>query len=598
MSSDASPPSSPCGGCRQVMLEFAADPAAVHRDRREPAGRAPLLDARRADPVRLQRPRAAKPPAHARTRARVSDNSGPIKPRPALGHPRRETRRRASESACSHCSSGTGVERDVVPDHGARVPLLVRRRRRRRGGGGERRGVRRLRGHRAGVGGGGPPIAAPERLAEVSARSSRRRRARRGGGPACSGPRSGSARRRAWPAPRIGEQPLAAGRLGRGARGRRSLREQPRRARAKGVAVRALAARGAGAGARHAAPARGADRALARAAARSRRWASSCRWICSRSRERRRLFVAELAGRVVGVLGVIPIYARGGWFFEDFLRDPAAPNGTIELLVDARHARGRRRGGRGRDAGLAPLAGEVGPSCARRASWSRALRLRGAARVQGQARAAQLEPDLPVVPAGPKLGARAVARHAHGVARGGLLRLGLQTLRGPAVLIRPRGAARVWTCVLALPWAAPWFPSRSGSTAGSPSTRSAARCSASPAAGASRWPIIVASAVTADAAITLIEALAYNGGCGRAAPSTSPPSPSPCSPPPSRQSSCGTRESTARPETGASEYEAGASPRGRACLHMAAGAPSVGGNRHRNRPPHSRDTPSPRRFRR
>jgi hypothetical protein len=51
--------------------------------------------------------------------------------------------------------------------------------------------------------------------------------------------------------------------------------------------------------------------------------------------ERRRFFVAEVAGRIVGFLGIIPIYARGGWFFEDFLRDPAAPNGTIELRIDA-----------------------------------------------------------------------------------------------------------------------------------------------------------------------------------------------------------------------------------------------------------------------
>src|SRR5690606_21833983 len=111
-------------------------------------------------------------------------------------------------------------------------------------------------------------------------------------------------------------------------------REQLRRARAKGVAVRALAPE-------ELAPAH---------ATRVELEALIARWLASRTiapmgflvqvdpftfPERRRLFVAEAAGRIVGFLGVIPIYGRGGWFFEDFLRDPAAPNGTIELLVDA-----------------------------------------------------------------------------------------------------------------------------------------------------------------------------------------------------------------------------------------------------------------------
>src|SRR5262249_6434098 len=113
------------------------------------------------------------------------------------------------------------------------------------------------------------------------------------------------------------------------------VRAQLRRARAKGVEVRALAPGELGAAE---APARPAVEELIR------------RWLASRPMppmrfllqvqafsdlEERRCFVAEQRGRVVGFLAAVPVYARGGWLFEDLLRDPAAPNGTVELLVDA-----------------------------------------------------------------------------------------------------------------------------------------------------------------------------------------------------------------------------------------------------------------------
>jgi phosphatidylglycerol lysyltransferase len=229
--------------------------------------------------------------------------------------------------------------------------------------------------------------------------------------------------------------------------------------------------------------------------------------------ERRRLFVAEASGRIVGFLGVIPIYARGGWFFEDFLRDPAAPNGTVELLVDA----GMRAAAAERIAvvtlGLAPLAGDVGP-------WLRSARRLGRALYDFEglhAFKAKLEPRSwsPVFLAYPpgQSSILAVIDTLTAFARGGLLRFGLRTLlRGPAIVIRLLAALLVvWTAVLALPWSAPYFPSAAWQYGWV--GFDVALCGALFAL-ARRWrqPLadIVATAVTADAAATLVEAIAYN----------------------------------------------------------------------------------------
>src|SRR5207244_1637442 len=51
--------------------------------------------------------------------------------------------------------------------------------------------------------------------------------------------------------------------------------------------------------------------------------------------EDRRLFVAERARRVVGFVVASPVPVRRGWLTEQFVRGKGAPNGTIELLLDA-----------------------------------------------------------------------------------------------------------------------------------------------------------------------------------------------------------------------------------------------------------------------
>lgn len=48
----------------------------------------------------------------------------------------------------------------------------------------------------------------------------------------------------------------------------------------------------------------------------------------------RRLFVALRRGDPVGYLLACPVPLRRGWLFEQVVRDPAAPNGSAELLID------------------------------------------------------------------------------------------------------------------------------------------------------------------------------------------------------------------------------------------------------------------------
>jgi len=71
--------------------------------------------------------------------------------------------------------------------------------------------------------------------------------------------------------------------------------------------------------------------------------------------ENRRIFVAEQNETVVGFLLLSPIPKRNGWLTEQFPHVPSAPNGTVELMMDAAM---RKLGDEGCDyitLGLSPL---------------------------------------------------------------------------------------------------------------------------------------------------------------------------------------------------------------------------------------------------
>jgi len=136
-----------------------------------------------------------------------------------------------------------------------------------------------------------------------------------------------------------------------------SLREQLRRARAKGVEVRALSA--------SELESQGVRERLARVTQRwhGRRALAPMGFLVQVEPftfpAYRRSFVAERRGEIVGFAALIPVPARNGWFLEDLVRDPRAPNGTNECLVDAAMRSALADGASWFTLGLAPLAGEV-----------------------------------------------------------------------------------------------------------------------------------------------------------------------------------------------------------------------------------------------
>ena len=69
----------------------------------------------------------------------------------------------------------------------------------------------------------------------------------------------------------------------------------------------------------------------------SRRSATTFGWLVALDpflhSEYKKYFTARVNGRLVGLLAASPIPARRGWYLEDVLREPDAPQGTATLLV-------------------------------------------------------------------------------------------------------------------------------------------------------------------------------------------------------------------------------------------------------------------------
>jgi len=359
----------------------------------------------------------------------------------------------------------------------------------------------------------GGPIASAERLPEVAEAfvAEAQRRGRRALFFATEGPFV--ERAPAMSALLVGEQPFwTPSAWPETVRRVKSLREQLRRARAKKVVVELLD----GDDVREGSPRRKEILALVE------------RWLGTRTMapmgfvvqvepfvlpEERRYFVALREQKLVGVLVLVPIFARSGWFLEDFLRDPLAPNGTVELLFDAAMTRLAAEGATTATMGIAPLAGPVSPWLRRARTWGRPLYdFAGLRAFKTKLRPERWEPVYVSLP--PR---RSVLLAIYDVLTAfsgrGLIPFGITTLfRGPDLVMGFLTALLVpWTALLAFAAPPRWFPD--------PWVQDAwvgfdALLTFGLVTLVLRWQrglsTLLASAITLDALVTLVEALVWN----------------------------------------------------------------------------------------
>jgi phosphatidylglycerol lysyltransferase len=240
----------------------------------------------------------------------------------------------------------------------------------------------------------------------------------------------------------------------------KSLREQLRRARAKGVCVRCVP---------------GAEMGDAQSQVRERCEALVEKWLAARGMhelkfmvlvhpfsfaEERRYVVAEREGQIIGFGAAVPVYQRQGWFLEDLIRDPSAPNGTAELLVDALMEQLAGEGCRYATLGLAPLAGDVSPLLALTRRYTRRIyNFPGVRAFKEKLRPQEWTPVYLAFPPG-ELGLLAMRDVLSAFAASSLIGFALDSL------VHQRTLATLVLATLLVPWTlglafadtATWFP--------------------------------------------------------------------------------------------------------------------------------------------